>query len=145
MVNEPEINTVLELELWLKENCYSKHNYSINGNSIIEGCGLENIGGLYQWYYTERGNKSILKYFNTEKEAVQHAFEEIKANNHANRHYIGMYSSEQKVEKILGELKRRKIEFWTDKIPYGGLKDLRTRIFVIGCGIINAKDLVRNN
>ena len=143
-MNEADINTELELEQWLKEHCYPMYNYSINGNSIYEGCGLENNGGLFQWYYTERGEKRILKCFVTEKDAVQYALKKIKADKHANRNYIGMYSSEQKVDQILSELKKRGIEFWTDTIPYGGLKDLRTRIFVIGCGIKKAKDLIRN-
>ena len=33
-MNETEIKTELELEQWLKENCYSMNNYSINGNTI---------------------------------------------------------------------------------------------------------------
>ncbi|WP_204346629.1 hypothetical protein [Psychroserpens algicola] len=119
------------------------NSYSINGNTIYEGRGLENNGGLYQWYYTERGEKSILEYFATEKNAVQYALKAIKADEHANRNYIGMYKSDTEVEQILTELKKRGIEYWTDKIPYGGMNDWRTRIFVIGCGIKNARDLIK--
>jgi len=55
-----------------------------------------------------------------------------------------MYKSDQEVEQILSELKKRGIEYWTDKIPYGGINDWRTRIFVIGCGIKNAQDLIKS-
>lgn len=49
-----EIETIIELEKWLKENCYPMHGYSINGNAIYEGYGLEKNGGRFQWFYTER-------------------------------------------------------------------------------------------
>ncbi|WP_123796528.1 hypothetical protein [Oceanihabitans sediminis] len=120
------------------------HSYSINGNFIYEGCGIENNGGLYQWYYTERGEKRVLEYFATEKDAVQYALKTIKEDEHANRNFIGMYKSDQEVEQILSELIKRGIEYWTDKIPYGGMNDWRTRIFVIGCGIKNAQDLIKD-
>ena len=47
--------------------------YSINGNLIYEGCGLEKNGELYYWNCTERGQKTILKYFESEKQAIKHA------------------------------------------------------------------------
>ena len=138
-----QIDTIIKLEQWLKANCYSMNRYSINGNSIYEGFGLECNGGLFEWFYTERGVKQTLEYFVTEKEAVEFAIKSIKADEHANRNFIGMYNADQKVEQLLAELKKRGIEYWTDKIPFGGLNDWRTRIFVIGCGIKNAQDLIK--
>lgn len=120
------------------------HGYSINGNAIYEGYGLEKNGKRFQWFYTERGAKQPLKYFATEKKAVAYALKKIKADEHANRNYIGMYTSEGKVEKILSELNKRGVEYWTDKIPYGGPQDWRTRIFVLGCGIKKVQDLIQN-
>ena len=138
-----EINTVIKLEKWLKRNCYPMNDYSINGNFIYEGFGLEKSEGVFQWFYTERGDKQIIKYFSSEKEAVIYALKKIKTDEHANRNYIGRYKTDNEVEKILSELKKRGIEYWTDKIPYGGIDDIQTRIFVIGCGINNAKDLIK--
>ena len=139
---ESELNTVIELELWLKENCYPMHSYSINGNFIYEGCGLENKGSHFEWYYTERGERNLLEIFDTEKEAVQFALKQIKEDEHSNRNFIGMYKSNKDVDSILLELKKRKVEYWTDIIPYGGTNDLRKRIFVIGCGIKKVQDLI---
>jgi hypothetical protein len=140
-LKETEIYTVSELEKWLKENCYSLNNYSINGNFIFEGFGLENNGGLFQWYYTERGNKETLEHFVTEKDAVDFALIKIQADKHAKRNFLGMFKTETEVEQILSELKKRGIEYWTDRILYGPFEDWRTRIFVIGCGIKRAEDL----
>ena len=143
MKNEAEIQTELELEKWLKDNCYPMNSYSVSGNFIHEGYGLENNGGLYQWYYTERGKRETLKYFVTEKDAVQFALKTIKSDEHSNRNFIGMYRESSEVEKIVSELKNRGIEYWIDKIPYGGLNDWRTRVFVIGCGIKKVTDLIQ--
>ncbi|MGI0108284.1 hypothetical protein [Salinimicrobium sp. WS361] len=143
MKTESEIQTVTDLEQWLKDNCYSMNSYSINGNSIDEGYILENIQGIYEWNYTERGEKQKLEYFPNEKAAVEYALKKIKADEHANRNYIGMYKSDQKVEQILAELRKRRVEFWTDKIHYK-LNDWRTRIFVIGCDIKKVTDLIQD-
>jgi hypothetical protein len=142
--NETEIETELELEQWLKGNCYPMNSYSINGNFIYEGCGIENNGGLYQWCYTERGEKTTLECFATEKDAVKYALKQIKADEHANRNGIGIFKEKEEVERIISELNKREVEYWTDRIPYGGINDWRTRIFVIGCGIKKVADLIQN-
>ena len=144
MKDETEIETTLELEQWLKDNCYPMIGYSINGNFIYEGCGLKNKGGFYEWYYTERGEEKTLKYFATEKDAVQYVLKEIKSDEHANRNKIGIFKENEEVEKIINELEKRGVEYWTDKIPYDGIYDWRTRIFVIGCGIKKVTDLIQN-
>ena len=118
--------------------------YSINGNSIYEGRGLEKNGNLYEWFYTERGEKQILEHFDTEKKAVQFALKEIKADSHANRNLIAMIKEKQELEKLISELKNREIKYWTDYIPYGGNNDWRTRVFVVGCGIKKATDLIQS-
>ena len=55
--------TEIELENWMKLNCYNFDSYSINGNFIYEGFGIEKNGSLYVWYYTEKGNKNNLEIF----------------------------------------------------------------------------------
>ena len=137
------MQTIIELEKWLKDNCYPLNSYSINGNFISEGYILENNGGLYQWDYTERGERRTIEYFLTEKDAVKYALNKIKSDKHANRNYIGIYKESSEVEKVLSELKNRGVEYWTDNIPYGELIYYRTRIFVIGCGIKKVKDLIK--
>jgi hypothetical protein len=55
--------TRIELENWMKANCYHFNSYSINGNFIYEGFGIDYINGFYNWYYTERGQKRGEKCF----------------------------------------------------------------------------------
>lgn len=63
-----------------KDNAYHFNGYSINGNAIDEGFGIDKSDGLFIWYYTERGQKDNQKYFRTENEAVAFAFNQIKAD-----------------------------------------------------------------
>jgi hypothetical protein len=80
---ELKIETVEQLENWMIENKYKKHSYII-GNYFFttEGCGIDNNGGLFSWFFTERGERKVLKYFVNEKEAVAYALKKISENEH---------------------------------------------------------------
>ncbi|MEO6734560.1 MAG: hypothetical protein ABIN01_25290 [Ferruginibacter sp.] len=121
-------------------NCYNE-SYGIGNRNIHEGYGLSTSGSLWVWYYTERGIKQNLTYFQTEKEAVEFAFKTITADDSAKRHLVGFIKEKLKVEELLAELQNRKIHFYKDEIPYGGLVDRRIRVFVFGCDINRVSDL----
>lgn len=142
MINQ--IETIVQLEKWLKNNCYSMDSYSINGNHIYEGFGLNvSDNKTFQWYYIERGHKEILETFINESDAVQFAFKKITNDIHAKRNYIGMYKKKE-AEKVLLDLQKREVEYYIDKIPYNGINDIIIRVFVIGCGIKKVADLIKN-
>jgi len=66
-----KITTVLELEHWMTENGIKntftpRHRYTSD-----EGLGLEELEGLYVWYFVERGQRQNIKYFRNEQEAVE--------------------------------------------------------------------------
>ena len=132
--------TIKELDDWMTENCYAD-NYGIGDRSIHEGYGLDNFGSLYVWYYTERGARENVNYFQTEKEAVDFAFKKITSDKFAKSHMIGFINDKQSETELLTELRNRNVEFWKDEIPYYGLEKLTTRIFVLGCDIKMVLDL----
>jgi hypothetical protein len=133
--------TEIELENWMKENCFNFTSYSINGNSIYEGYGIDKSGGLYIWYYTERGQKDNLKYFKSEPEIVEYAFNEIKSDKWAKTHCIGFSTNLGKINDLKIELQKMETEFFEDKIPYYGLDRPVYRIFVLGCDIQKTEHL----
>ncbi len=137
--------TEIDLIKWMEDNCYNFNSYSINGNFIYEGYGIEKNGNLYSWYYTERGQRENLKYFSTEKEAVNFAFEQIKTDLSAKSHCIAILKSDSELNRLTSELDKREVKYSIDKIPYGGLNDMRSRIFVIGCDIRKVEDLKQKN
>ena len=77
-----KIETIANLESWMIENNFRKNSFSI-GNYFFttEGFGLDNNGGLFNWFYTERGERETIKYFVNEKEAVEYAFNKIRMRN----------------------------------------------------------------
>jgi len=135
-----EPSTIQELDEWMTANCYND-SYGIGNRNIHEGMGLDIIGSLFVWYYTERGQRKYLNYFQTEKEAVAFAFDQIKSDPFASRHMIGFLKDKCQEQELLAELDNRQIGYKTDRIPYGGINDQRCRVFVFGCDIRRALDL----
>ena len=99
--------TKIELKNWMKENCFNLNSYSINGNSIYEGYGIDNSGGLFVWYYTERGQKDNLKYFKSEPEIVEHAFNQIKSDKWAKTHCVGFSTDLNRINDLKSELRKK--------------------------------------
>jgi len=133
------LSTINELDEWMTMHCFND-SYGIGDRNIHEGCGLDTFGSLYVWYYTERGERKNLSYFQTEKEAVEFAFKEITADKNANRHLVGFLKDTTTELELLAGLKNRDIKFWKDEIPYD-LSGKRTRVFVFGCDIKKVLDL----
>lgn len=131
--------TEIELENWMTENCFNFNNYLINGNGIGDGFGIDKSNGRYIWYYIERGNKDNLKYFKSETEIVEYAFNQIKSDEWAKTHCIGFSTDFNKINELKKELEKMNIEFIEDQIPYYGIDKPVYRIFVLGCDIQRTK------
>lgn len=131
--------TEIELENWMKENCFNFNSYSINGNSIFEGFGIDKTDGLYIWYFTERGQKRPEKHFSSEKEIIEHAFDQIKTDIWAKTHCIGLSTDQDKINELKNKLHKKKIEFIEDRIPYSDIDRPVYRVFVFGCDIKKTK------
>ncbi len=141
-MNDEELpQTEVDLEKWMKTNCFNFEGYSVNGNAIHEGFGIDKLGGLFAWYYTERGEKNNLKYFQSEKEIVEFAYREIKSDKWANAHCVGFTADKKEADELAGVLKSRDIKFIQDDIPYYGPQRPAYRIFVFGCDIQKVADL----
>jgi hypothetical protein len=133
--------TEIELEKWMKDNFFNFNGYSINGNPIHEGFGIDKSGGLYIWYYTERGEKNNLNYFKSEEEIIQHAFNQIKADKWAKTHCVGFTSNKQDSVELANILTDLQVEYFQDEIPYYGIKKPIYRTFVIGRDILKTEHL----
>ena len=127
--------TEKELEEWMKANCANFNSYSINGNAIYEGFGIEIIGGTFIWYYTERGQKDTIKTFTSEQDIIEHAYIQIQSDKWAWTHCIGFTSDKAKSEELCSILTEMDIEHFQDEIPYYGINHPVYRVFVLGCDI----------
>lgn len=134
-------STIKELKSFMIANCYRLDSYSIDGNIIHEGCGIDKSGELYIWFYTERGNRENLKYFRTEEEIIAYAFDIISNDKYANNHLLAMTPDLRYKEELLDILESRGLRYFFDQVP--GYSGMEFRIFVVGCDINKAQDLVK--
>lgn len=125
--------TEAELTKWMQDNCFNFDHYSIGGNPIPEGFGMEQSGGIFFWYYTEKGEKHNLKAFPDEASIVEYAFNAIRSDPWANAHCICATENESMVKELAQNLTAMNIEFKEDVIPYFGKERPVYRIFVFGC------------
>ncbi len=117
----------------MKENRFNFNSYSINGNEIYEVFGIDKIGGQFIWYYTERGQKDNVKFFDTEKELIEYAYNQIKSDIWVKAHCIGFTTDKNEAIELTNTLKVLSIEFMQDEIPYYGPERPVYRTFVFGC------------
>ncbi len=127
-------NSILELENWMKDNCYNFISYSINGNFIDEGFSIEKNGNLFLWYYQERGIKRVIKEFQSEKEVVEYGFNKILNDKWAKAHCIGFSKNEKDINDLVSIITGLDIEYFQDKITYDDWKPI-FRVFVFGCDV----------
>lgn len=125
--------TEQDLAKWMKENCFNFNSYSINGNAIYEGYGIDKVAGQFIWYYTEKGQKEKIKVFDTEEELIEYAYNKIQSDKWAKTHCIGFTTDKNKTSELTKKLEGLKIEFMQDEIPYYGLERPVYRTFVFGC------------
>lgn len=132
MLHPPKPTTIIELEQWMKDGCYNFNSYSINGNLIYEGFGIEPENNSFVWYYTERGQKEPIKYFSSEKEATEFAYDQISKDIWAKTHCIGFSIDKDLIQQLMNELKNLGILFQYDEIPQNHQRKIH-RILVYGC------------
>lgn len=133
--------TEIELVNWMKLNCYNPNRYAINGNFIAEGYGIERFGSLFVWFFKERDNLERLKYFLSESEVVEYAFNQIIADKWANSHCIGFTTKLEERDELREILAKMEIKFHQDSIPYFGLERPVYMTHVFGCDILKLEHL----
>ena len=68
---------IKELELYFKQNNVPDEYYVIDGLGGGEVDGIGKIDGRWASYYSERGKKRDIKYFDTEDEACEALIKEV--------------------------------------------------------------------
>lgn len=70
---------IAELKLIFEKEKVPNDLYSLIGGLPNERCCIDQINGRWAVYYSERGSKSDLKFFDTEEEACLHLYEQVKS------------------------------------------------------------------
>ncbi|MCB0521324.1 MAG: hypothetical protein H6577_04555 [Lewinellaceae bacterium] len=141
---EPENSSpqsVADLAQWMKDHCFNFNHYSIGGNAIHEGYGIEKWGGLYIWYYSEKGRRDNLQYFQSEKDITEYAFGKITADIWARAHCIGLTKNAVKAGELAGILQSMGVEYKQDTIPEAGSEKPLILTYIFGCDVRKTETL----
>ena len=107
------------------------------------GFALDFTGEKFEWFYVERGQKSQSDItFSSEAEACDYAYAALVQDKWASSHLIGLFKTETEAQDLIERLGQAAIKGDMDHIPYGGLGDLRHRVFVYGRDIYRFRDLM---
>lgn len=139
------METIDELEQYLQDECYSFDSISIGKHFAYEGLIVEKQENRFVYAYSERGKKTILKTFELEKDLVNYALKELEKDKWNRRHLVAWTWSTRDIEKAERVLKRKRIQFERNDIPY--FKDGKTayRIFVFGKDVLLLEKFKQKN
>ncbi|MEJ8561723.1 hypothetical protein QTO30_11160 [Yoonia sp. GPGPB17] len=127
---ETRLTTIHALKAWMIANRCNGWSYDIGGSTIFEGYRLIQNAASFDWVYTERGVESVVKRFAQESDAVAYAFAQIRRDGFAWAYHVCSVRELAQRDAIKHELESRNIGYYDDAIPYGGMKDMRYRIYV---------------
>lgn len=134
-------HTVNDLIQWLRLHCYNR-NYQILEENALDGEGLGQLGTKYYWFRRERGNMAQMQYFDSEQEAVTHAFYKISRDRFARRHLLRVEPNRFVAQRIAAELALRNLEYELETVQVSDNFGLPGHaIYVYGCDLKKALDL----
>ena len=99
------MKSIEELEKYLEDECYSFAGINIGKHYVHEGIVIEKNGDVYEFGYSERGNKRIIKSFSSERELVEYALEKLLADKWNKAHLVAWVWSEAEIQQAEQELK----------------------------------------
>ena len=139
------METIRELERYLEEECYSFHEISIGKHCACEGIVIEREGGRFEFGYSERGCRRVLKSFAEEKELFRYALAELKADEWLKGHLAAFAYNKTEIEDAEKELNDMGIRFKRNDIPQYKCGRYAYRIFVFGRDILRLDEFKKNH
>ena len=134
------MDTIQELEKYLEKNCYSFLELSIRRHRAQEGLIIEQCGNEYHYAYSERGQKSIIKSFDTERELVQYALDKLSKDEWSRAHIVAATFDIKEISEAEKRLTDLKISFRRNDVPNFRVGMTAYRIFVFGTDILGLDD-----
>lgn len=134
------METLLELEKYLEDNCYSFTEITIGKHYAPEGYLIEEENGKYNFCDTQRGVKSLIKSFSTEKELVEYTLSELEKNRWYKAHLVAWLFDEEEIKKAEQYLSDNHIVFERNDIPNYSQGNPVYRIYVFGKDVLLLED-----
>lgn len=139
------MDTIQELEEYLEKNCYSFLELSIGRHRAPEGIIIEQCGSEYHYAYSERGNKSIIKSFDTERELVQYALARLSEDEWSRAHIVAATFEINEISEAEKWLSDLRISFKRNDVPNFKVGMTAYRIFVFGTDILGLDDFKKKH
>ena len=126
------MESIKDLEKYFEEESYSFTELTIGKHFASEGHVIEKNGNTYNFCYTERGTKRILKSFFNERELVKYVYEALSKDKWNRAHLVAWLWNADEVYNAEQELKNMNIAFERNDIPNYSQGKTAYRIFVFG-------------
>ena len=126
------MDTIKELSKYLEENYYSFLELTIGDHHAPEGIIIEQKWGRFKFSYSERGKKSVIKSFCTEKKLVNYALDQLNQDEWSRAHIVACTLLYEEIVEAERELNNKKINFKRNDIPNYKVGMTAYRIFVFG-------------
>ena len=121
-----------ELEKYLEDECYSFIDITIGKHRAPEGSVIEKNGYAYNFCYSERVIKQVIKSFSREKDLVEYAYEKLSADKWNKAHLVAWVWSECEILQAEQDLQKNDIIFERNDVPNYSQGRTAYRIFVFG-------------
>ena len=130
------MDTLTELEKYLEHECFSFTQITIGKHFAPEGYVIEEKNEEYNFCYSERGNKRIIKTFSEEKALVEYAFHALNNEKWSKSHLVAWVWSECEIKEAEQILAARNISYTRNDIPNYSKGKTAYRIFVFGRDVL---------
>lgn len=137
------MKSIEELEKYLEDECYSFAEITIGRHYAHEGIIIEKNGMVYEFGYSQRGKKIIIKSFSKEEELVEYALEKLSADKWNKAHLVAWVWSEADVQQAEQELRNNNISFERNDIPNYSQGRSAYRIFVFGRDVLKLAEFTK--
>lgn len=125
-----------ELEKYLEDECYSFVGITVGKHHSYEGIHIEKNGNEYEFSYSERGKKTVIKSFSREQDLVDYALKELSNDKWNKAHLVAWVWSKEEIQQAEQELRNNNIGFERNDIPNYSQGRTAYRIFVFGRDVV---------
>ena len=126
------MKSIVELEKYLEEDYYSFTELTIGKHYAPEGYIIEQNGNMYEFCYSERGKKRVLKSFSNEQDSVEYTLRKLSNNKWNRAHLVAWVWNECEIIQAEQELKNNGIAFERNDILKFSHEKTAYRLFVFG-------------
>ena len=137
--------TLHELSAHLQQECYQPGVYHVG--SGWGSCGdtfcIEKIGGQFEIFYVERGQRGkAIHRCESESAACEAFLAALDRERFSRAHCVGFFTNKSEADTLSERFDSAGITVHRDAIPYTSTTDMRYRVFVFGRDKIRAQEII---